>query len=448
MKFKSFINLFFYSAILISSLFIQSVNADTKSVGELVNSVENRYGRLHTELQLAEKETGDQRLISQLKVIHLLKFQKAEIDAFFLIYEEDTKAVSKEQLNAITTGIERFIKEEQAAYHLILEQIKEERRSMDGISGNDLIMKEVVVANKQTSLDVIMQHMYSMGETQSKFQSDAQDNKLLIKAIRSRAIESSLILSYVGKEHKALSSKMLGASDYEKETLNIEIRRLEIKKESAATTLKVAIDILDMEKVNVDSFRTTLISNVGAEGDELFQISVISRIFNNWLDLFVNWLGHNAVDYSINLIVFFLILSAFYIFANFGKKVVTKATLNSKLNFSKLLRKFIIATTGRIIIFIGFMVAFSYLGIELAPLITGFGVAGIVIGFALQGTLSNFASGVMMLLYRPFDVGDMILAGGEQGTVEKLSLVNTTIHTIDNRRVVLPNNLIWEGTIT
>jgi small conductance mechanosensitive channel len=94
------------------------------------------------------------------------------------------------------------------------------------------------------------------------------------------------------------------------------------------------------------------------------------------------------------------------------------------------------------------MMALSQVGIELAPLLAGFGVAGIVIGFALQGTLSNFASGVMILLYQPFDVGDMIIAGGEKGKVEKLSLVNTTMHTIDNRKVIIPNNMIWEGVIT
>jgi small conductance mechanosensitive channel len=70
------------------------------------------------------------------------------------------------------------------------------------------------------------------------------------------------------------------------------------------------------------------------------------------------------------------------------------------------------------------------------------------VGFALQDTLSNFASGMMILVYRPFDVGDIVDAGGITGKVEKMSLVNTTFKTLDNQVIVVPNNLIWQQVIT
>ncbi|MFA0730340.1 mechanosensitive ion channel family protein, partial [Vibrio sp. 10N.222.48.A4] len=89
----------------------------------------------------------------------------------------------------------------------------------------------------------------------------------------------------------------------------------------------------------------------------------------------------------------------------------------------------------------------SQIGIELAPLLTGFGVAGVIIGFALQDTLSNFASGLMILIYRPYDVGDMVKVAGVQGTVKDMSLVSTTVQTIDNQRLVIPNNKIWGDVI-
>lgn len=449
MKCKSFINLFFYSTLIVSSFFITSVNATQTNVAGLVSKVEVRYEKLHKELLLAENEVGDQRLISQLKILALLAYQNESMDALLQVYKNDETAISKAEMKVITTGIERFLEEEKGAYQLIHEQVKELRRAMAKLSGDDLIKQEVDVANKQDTLDMLLKHSHSMTLYLAEFEHNtARHDQQLISEINDRAIESSLLLAYAGKEHHILNSKMLGASSFEKDALEIELRRLEIKQESAAKTLKLSIGILELYQTNVDNYRAVLISNVGAEGDEIFEVTVITRILNNWLEIFLNWLGHNALDYAINTFIFMLILFVFYMFSNVAQKVVTKATLNSKLNVSKLLRKFVIQTTGRVILFIGFMVAFSYLGIELAPLLTGFGVAGIVIGFALQGTLSNFASGVMMLLYRPFDVGDMIIAGGEQGTVEKLSLVNTTIHTIDNRRVVLPNNLIWEGTIT
>lgn len=74
-------------------------------------------------------------------------------------------------------------------------------------------------------------------------------------------------------------------------------------------------------------------------------------------------------------------------------------------------------------------------------------MAGFIVGFALQDTLSNFASGLFILLYRPYDVGDAVDAGGVLCTVNHMSLVNTTIKTFDNQRIVVPNNKIWGGVI-
>jgi small conductance mechanosensitive channel len=93
------------------------------------------------------------------------------------------------------------------------------------------------------------------------------------------------------------------------------------------------------------------------------------------------------------------------------------------------------------------LIALSQLGIQLGPLLAGLGVAGFIIGFALQDTLSNFASGMMILIYRPFDVGDLIEAGGVTGKVSEMSLVSTTVLTVDNQKLVVPNNKIWGDVI-
>ena len=68
---------------------------------------------------------------------------------------------------------------------------------------------------------------------------------------------------------------------------------------------------------------------------------------------------------------------------------------------------------------------------------------GLVIGLALQGTLSNFASGILMLIYRPFDMGDMINVAGTLGTVESMNLLSTQLRTPDNQLIIVPNNSVW-----
>ena len=95
----------------------------------------------------------------------------------------------------------------------------------------------------------------------------------------------------------------------------------------------------------------------------------------------------------------------------------------------------------------GVLVALSQMGISVGPLLAGLGVAGFIVGFALQDTLANFASGLMILLYRPFDVGDLVETGGVFGKVQDMSLVNTTILTVDNQTLVVPNSKIWGDVI-
>jgi small conductance mechanosensitive channel len=107
----------------------------------------------------------------------------------------------------------------------------------------------------------------------------------------------------------------------------------------------------------------------------------------------------------------------------------------------------IISTVGNLVLVLGVLIALSQIGISLGPLLAGLGIVGFVIGFALQDSLSNFASGMMILFYRPFDVGDTVEAGGVFGKVSSMSLVNTTFLTFDNQTIILPNNMVWSGVI-
>ena len=86
-------------------------------------------------------------------------------------------------------------------------------------------------------------------------------------------------------------------------------------------------------------------------------------------------------------------------------------------------------------------------GVEATSLVAVFGAAGLAIGLALQGTLSNVAAGVMLLLFRPFKVGDYIDAGGQAGTVKIISLFTTELATPDNVQIIVPNGAIWGTAI-
>ena len=101
-----------------------------------------------------------------------------------------------------------------------------------------------------------------------------------------------------------------------------------------------------------------------------------------------------------------------------------------------------------VLLVIVIITAAGQLGIETTSFIAVLGAASLAIGLALKDSLSNFSSGVMLILFRPFKVGDVISAGGETGKVESITVFNTILNTPDNQRKIVPNSAILGGSIT
>jgi len=89
----------------------------------------------------------------------------------------------------------------------------------------------------------------------------------------------------------------------------------------------------------------------------------------------------------------------------------------------------------------------SLFGIQTTSFIAVLGAAGLAIGLALQGTLGNFAAGVMLLIFRPFKIGDYIEAGGAAGTVQEIAIFSTTLHSPDNVRITVPNSGVYGSIV-
>lgn len=92
--------------------------------------------------------------------------------------------------------------------------------------------------------------------------------------------------------------------------------------------------------------------------------------------------------------------------------------------------------------------AISKLGIQTTSFVAVIGAAGLAVGLALQGSLSNFASGVLLILFKPFQAGNFIKAGGEMGTVVEVGILTTELKTPDNIKIIMPNSQVLGGAIT
>lgn len=230
-------------------------------------------------------------------------------------------------------------------------------------------------------------------------------------------------------------------------TLKIEIQVLEEQKNSMSQAMSSTAGILDRLGLDSSAYRRTLIRSTGEVTTDVFRSGVLKGLIADWFEGVQEWFRTNGRVLTFRLIVFCLILIVSRVIAGFAKRLLVRSFRRSKTKKSELLQSMIQGMTVRVIMIFGVLLALSTLGIELGPVLAGLGIVGFIVGFALQDTLSNFAAGVMILGYRPFDKGDMIDAGGVFGKVDTMSLVSTTILTIDNQTLIVPNSKIWGDVI-
>lgn len=139
-----------------------------------------------------------------------------------------------------------------------------------------------------------------------------------------------------------------------------------------------------------------------------------------------------------------LLIIGFYVI-RFLKRMVT--TFFDKKDYDPTLEKFVadLINWGLKVILI--VIVITQLGVQTASLIAIIGAAGLAIGLALQGSLSNFAGGILILLLRPFKVGDFIQAQGQEGTVKEISIFRTKLNTSGNQLAIIPNGKLSNETI-
>jgi small conductance mechanosensitive channel len=134
--------------------------------------------------------------------------------------------------------------------------------------------------------------------------------------------------------------------------------------------------------------------------------------------------------------------------SRFGKRWLSAILNRSRIREDLLLKDFFLRVFSGSILLLAFLTALSKVGVDVRTFITGLGVTGIILGFALRDTLSNFAAGVLLLIYRPFSAGELIEVEGTKGVVEELTIVNMRMTTIAGVPVIMPNSKVWGAKIT
>ncbi len=150
--------------------------------------------------------------------------------------------------------------------------------------------------------------------------------------------------------------------------------------------------------------------------------------------------------YGIDVVGGIVILIIGFMVAGWASRTVDKLLARSP-RMDETLRKFFASIVRYAVIIFTILAVLSQFGVETTSFIAVLGAMGLAVGLALQGTLGHVASGVMLLMFRPFKIGDFIDGGGVTGTVEAISLFTTTMNTPDNVHIIVPNGQLWDTAI-
>ena len=153
-----------------------------------------------------------------------------------------------------------------------------------------------------------------------------------------------------------------------------------------------------------------------------------------------------GIDFGINLAIALAIFYAGKLVISLVVRGIRKVMRAQEVD--KTLETFVCNLVRTVLLVVVIIAAMGQLGIETTSFIAIFGAAGLAVGLALQGSLSNFAAGVLIVLFRPYRVGDFIEAAGIAGVVEQVQILTTVLRTGDNKQIIVPNGQIMDSIIT
>ena len=418
------------------------------TVAELSQSVSDELASLRTFESYPMPESFERRRTLEIrrdeKTIHVLGSIMALADRVLALPGDALERAKLTQLmQARRSLIEQTLVERFAS---LTQRLNESLSRQSSLSGAPLLAEEsfaeLIDGQRLQYLSISTQQVLLLQTL------EIDDTSLREKVVRTLTYYGEELMGLIHLHHHGLEMlasrqatdgtdmDLIQAARYESERLQL-----------AVTRLRGVVSELEALDGNTLEMRRTLIEERGSLALALVDTDIASVLYAEAAAKFKNWVASQGVATGIALALFILILIVARWLARAARRMTERALRHSDQSISQLLKEMLISISGTVVFLVGVLVALAQVGVSVAPMIAGLGVVGFIVGFALQDTLSNFASGVMILAYRPFDTGDFIAAADVEGTVRNMNLVNTTVVTVDNRILIIPNSKIWGGVI-
>jgi small conductance mechanosensitive channel len=416
-----------------ASSLLASIQADIAAIGQYQEHLiaASREDSLVINLQLFDRRE------EAMADVHDLA------DALLELEESESQAALRERVvtaySLITPQVWQFIEE-------LDRKVDNERAQRQAVAPAERSALEDRIGRTTRRLDAILELARTHLEKLAALDQDTSSARAMYsQLLESRADDLSgrLKLDLVRADELTRRLKE-SPGDADATALSIAVEK-SITRDTAS--LQKVLALMDDTGLATTEYRAQLVTITQDFASGLLDARVTAGLVGRAWQEFTAWLVVNGPRLLVKLLVILAILFVGRFLARLVRQAVAKALVRSKMNLSQLLRQMIVTSSYNVMMALALMIALSQLGISLGPLLAGFGVVGFILGFAMQDSLSNLAAGMMILIYRPYDVGDLVDIAGAFGKVENMSLVSTSILTVDNQKLVVPNSKIWGDVI-
>ncbi len=265
----------------------------------------------------------------------------------------------------------------------------------------------------------------------------------LVEGVLAASEQTKARMTVLGREQAIAAARVQRAPD--DLAARTELDAIDAGCSRAAGALEAEIALLGQLGHDATELKVTLILRTGKLTAAIVEPRVIAGLVAHWRKQVKEDFATHGAHWLLRALAIALTLVGFRLLARLARYLMRRGV--ARAGVSQLLKDAAVGWVSKLVMAVGIIVVLRQLGLELGPMFAGLGIAGVVLGFALQDTLANFAAGAMILAYRPYDIGDIIEAAGAMGTVRKMSLVSTTVLTLDNQTLVVPNKKMWGDVI-
>lgn len=415
------------------------------------------FGVFATPKAVADEEEYDAATAKNISIptdeleIRARPLTKAELEVEAAAWMELVKAKSRE-VSAADIAIKRKNKETKAAEGATKALETAKKATEKAAAEGDSEKAEKAQQKAEEALEEAKEAVQESADATSRSSEDedvsgaieSADSEAVAgaDAVTSENLNTGTATSGELDESASAAQQVAEAAAAQKTNLLDKVNRLREERVALVDRLRVVLNELDAKGGDSEETRLYLAAISGIEVD-VSDVGALQATIIGWVKS-----EQGGIRWLKNILSFFAILFGFWIASRVAGSAIDRFMRSRHTRrFSALMQAFVSKMVRRSVMLIGGVVALSSLEVSVGPILAAIGAAGFVVAFALQDSLSNFASGIMILLYRPFDVGDVVDAGGVSGKVTSLNLVSVGINTFDNKMILVPNNKVWNDVI-